>query len=339
LERGIELARAGGQGQFLVEMLQGRALALVALGRLDEALAVADQGLATARLDERPQPLAWSLWLRALVLTERGDVAAALTAGEEGLTVGRAAGPILVAAGTWVVAAALLAAGRPRDARDLILEGCGGPDLNLSVASVRCSLWATLAEADAQLGDPDAAAGWADRAGLWAARIDLPISRSHARRAEALARLAAGDTAGAHAAALAAATEADGADARLAALRARVVAARAQADGEALLRSVLEEAEGLGALTIARDAAAELRRRGLSAPPLGERGLPGLTERQADVAWLVAAGRTNRAIAAELAMSEKTVETHLRAIFERWDVHTRAAVAARAAGQPGRSER
>lgn len=74
--------------------------------------------------------------------------------------------------------------------------------------------------------------------------------------------------------------------------------------------------ETLGALPDARRAAALLR-------------LPGqLTAREIDVLRLVAAGRSNRAIAAELTISEHTVGRHLNNIFAKIDVSSRAAATA-----------
>jgi ATP/maltotriose-dependent transcriptional regulator MalT len=59
------------------------------------------------------------------------------------------------------------------------------------------------------------------------------------------------------------------------------------------------------------------------------RPLPGgLTEREAEVLRLVAAGRTNREIAAELFLSEKTVARHLSNIFSKVGVPSRAAATA-----------
>jgi DNA-binding CsgD family transcriptional regulator len=59
------------------------------------------------------------------------------------------------------------------------------------------------------------------------------------------------------------------------------------------------------------------------------RRLPGgLTEREAEVLRLVAGGKTNRSIAAELVLSEKTVAHHLSNIFGKLGVSSRAAAAA-----------
>ncbi|HEY5833852.1 LuxR C-terminal-related transcriptional regulator [Streptomyces sp.] len=82
------------------------------------------------------------------------------------------------------------------------------------------------------------------------------------------------------------------------------------------LRAAHAAFEALGAVPDARRAAALLR-------------LPGeLTAREIDVLRLVAAGRTNRAIAAELTISEHTVARHLNNIFAKIDVSSRAAATA-----------
>jgi len=56
--------------------------------------------------------------------------------------------------------------------------------------------------------------------------------------------------------------------------------------------------------------------------------LHGLTKRELEVLRLVAAGDTNKAIAAELFLSERTVERHLSNIFTKLDLSTRAAATA-----------
>lgn len=54
----------------------------------------------------------------------------------------------------------------------------------------------------------------------------------------------------------------------------------------------------------------------------------GPTPRQLEVLGLVAKGRTNREIAAELSISEHTVRRHLQNLFRRLDVSSRAAATA-----------
>jgi DNA-binding CsgD family transcriptional regulator len=63
---------------------------------------------------------------------------------------------------------------------------------------------------------------------------------------------------------------------------------------------------------------------------LGGRPRTVLTAREREVMRLIAEGRTNRAIAAALALSEKTVERHVSNIFDKLGVASRAAATAHA---------
>lgn len=54
----------------------------------------------------------------------------------------------------------------------------------------------------------------------------------------------------------------------------------------------------------------------------------GLTPRELEVLRLIAAGKTNKAVAAELSLSERTIDRHLSNIFAKLDVSSRAAATA-----------
>jgi len=87
-----------------------------------------------------------------------------------------------------------------------------------------------------------------------------------------------------------------------------------------------------GARREAAAAARELRRLGQRTPSRIRRavqrsGLAALSRRENEIAAAVASGKTNREIAAALFLSEKTVGNHLTRIFEKLDVHSRAALA------------
>ena len=110
----------------------------------------------------------------------------------------------------------------------------------------------------------------------------------------------------------------DGARVRLLTGRALAVlgdAGSARAEAEAALASF----RTLGAMPAAREAEALLSPAALPA---------GLTAREVEVLRLVAAGRSNAAIAAELVLSEKTVARHLSNIFTKLGVGSRTAAAA-----------
>jgi DNA-binding NarL/FixJ family response regulator len=85
-----------------------------------------------------------------------------------------------------------------------------------------------------------------------------------------------------------------------------------------------------GAFTYAHQAARELRALGQAVPGTrrGRDGTPpilGLTERECEVMELVASGRTNRQVAEQLVLSVRTVDRHVSRIFDKLDVHSRAA--------------
>jgi DNA-binding NarL/FixJ family response regulator len=103
----------------------------------------------------------------------------------------------------------------------------------------------------------------------------------------------------------------------------RVVLARAY---QALGDSEAAERELDAAQTVFEQLGAEL-----DAKSVGDQRrsvLPkGLTEREAEVLALVAAGNTNRQIADQLVLSQKTVARHLSNIFMKLDVTSRTAAA------------
>jgi DNA-binding CsgD family transcriptional regulator len=64
------------------------------------------------------------------------------------------------------------------------------------------------------------------------------------------------------------------------------------------------------------------------APPEDTSDTRGLTKRELQVLRLVASGRTNKAIAAELVVSERTIDRHVSNIFTKLRVPSRAAATA-----------
>lgn len=100
----------------------------------------------------------------------------------------------------------------------------------------------------------------------------------------------------------------------------RDVAARAEA---AAAVAVFED---LGATLLARRASALESRisRATRAAGAGDE----LTPRQTEVLRRVAGGQTNKEIAAELSLSEKTVDRHVSNVFDRLGVSSRAAAVA-----------
>ena len=87
------------------------------------------------------------------------------------------------------------------------------------------------------------------------------------------------------------------------------------------LEAAAEAFEQLGARPDAERVAAQLVKE--TAAPAG-----GLTGREVEVLRQIAAGKTNRAIAAELSISEKTVARHISNIFTKLDLSSRSAATA-----------
>jgi RNA polymerase sigma factor (sigma-70 family) len=73
---------------------------------------------------------------------------------------------------------------------------------------------------------------------------------------------------------------------------------------------------------------AEIRALGLSARPATAKAADVLTARERDVLALLVQGRTNRQIANQLYISEKTVSVHVSNILAKLKVRSRAEAAA-----------
>jgi DNA-binding CsgD family transcriptional regulator len=115
---------------------------------------------------------------------------------------------------------------------------------------------------------------------------------------------------------------------------ARLRRARRRVDARVALRAALAAFERLGALPWAEQAVAELGATGETAQRRGAGGLSDLTPQELQVARMLAAGRTTRESAAALFLSPKTIEYHLRHVYLKLDVRSRAELSARLAGPP-----
>jgi DNA-binding CsgD family transcriptional regulator len=99
-------------------------------------------------------------------------------------------------------------------------------------------------------------------------------------------------------------------------------------DARSALRPALAEADAAGAVLLAERARRELVVTGLRPRRAALEGVGALTPRQHEICGLAAAGKGNRAIAGQLFLSIKTVETHLAAAYSKLGVAGRAQLAA-----------
>jgi DNA-binding CsgD family transcriptional regulator len=269
-----------------------------------------------------------------------GNLDDAMAAAQEAVALTSGTTPSVVAA--WAGAflgAAMLEAGQPERAAATMTATAGGNDLPLIPGAFRVSFLEILTRAWLASGRRVEAERTVEIAEQLARRFDLGLSTAGAELARAAVALEAGDARLAAADALAAAEHADEVGARVMVGISRLLAGRALAalgqTEEAVIE--LEQAasmlEQCGARRHVAAAEQELRRLGRPLHHRSPRGTPegvgvaSLTGRELEIARLVVDRRTNPEIAAELFLSIKTVETHLRNIFRKLDATSRVEVA------------
>ena len=175
--------------------------------------------------------------------------------------------------------------------------------------------------------DVDAARAAAEELAQLAADRDVPLLNAMAAQASGLLRLAEGDARPALSGARRAWSLWQQLDAPYEAARARVtvaLACRALGDEDAAQMELDAARQVFERLSAGPDLARVAALTGEAPSRAGS----GLTAREVEVLRLVATGRTNRVIAAELFLSEKTVARHLSNIFTKLGVSSRAAATA-----------
>jgi DNA-binding NarL/FixJ family response regulator len=336
--RGVAVARASGHSQLHVELTSGNTEALTRWGHLDEARLAADEAVEGARLSENPQTLAWALGASSLTHRECGSLDSAVSEGREAVALavdrslisaicGVSLGMSLVERGDWAQGAAM------------ILEWAGGDELPGVHPMQRPYVFEALTRAEIGLDDVQRAADFVGRAFAIVDGVACDLPRAHAERAAATVLLAEGDAASAAQHAIASTDAADAVAAQVEAGRSRLLAGRALAAagqreraGEQL-RAAEVQLAACGARRVREECVRELRRIGLRVAHAGRRGDSAarganvLSGRELQIAELVRARHTNRAIAEQLFLSQKTVESHLRSVFVKLGVTSRAQVA------------
>jgi DNA-binding CsgD family transcriptional regulator len=191
----------------------------------------------------------------------------------------------------------------------------------------RCRILAAYVEILLAAKDVRAARAGAEELAAIAAQINTPFLDAISAYATGMVVLAEGDARAAITALRRAWAAWRKLDAPYEAARVRVhvgIACRALADedtAEMELDAARSAFEQLGA-------ASDLARIEELSRTASTRAPGGLTSREVEVLALVASGRTNRAIAAELVISEKTVARHMSNIFTKLGISSRAAATA-----------
>jgi DNA-binding NarL/FixJ family response regulator/tetratricopeptide (TPR) repeat protein len=338
--RALALARATGQGELFLVLYQILGRAWYVRGKLDQATELLDGAIEAARLLGQTQALAGNLFNRSVVAVAVGDLGTAMTTAQESADLARDLDEGFVPAWAAVrLAGVLLETGQPGSAVQLLLSCAGGEEQALIPGSWRAYCLELLTRCWLALDRRSQAERAAACAQATAAAVQLPLAAAWADRAAAAVALSAGDPARAAERALASASAADRVGAPIEAALSRTAAGRAldqagQAEcAVAELQRAAAQLDACGALHYRDEAERELgklghriHRRTRPGKP-GAAGLESLTERELQVARLVADRKTNPQIAAELVLSQKTVETHLRNIFHKIDVSSRVGLA------------
>jgi DNA-binding NarL/FixJ family response regulator len=338
--RGLRLARETGQGALLPMLIQATMTSLAAQGRLQEAAELLDGAIEGARLAGNDQTLAWDLLNRAFIGAQQGDVETTVASAEESFGLTRPLEDSFVSRYSGLLLAiARMEQGEYAEAVELFLGAGGDAAMARVPGGWRAKYLELLTRSLLALGRSDEALETAGNARVVAELTGLRTAAGWAGRATAFVALAADrhDDAVSEALRSAASFEATGCEVEAAVSRllAGRALARAGERGRAIeeLERAVATFEAAGAERFRLEAERELgslgRRtyRRSRAGKLDGTGLEALTERELELARLVVDRKTNPEIAAELFLSQKTVETHLRNIFRKVGVANRVELA------------
>ena len=325
LDRAIALARERGVLGLLPHALGLRGNLAIWDGRLPEAGADADEAVRLAddigAENARALPLTTLAWLKGL----RGEEEECRRLVDDVLELATERGLALPAASaTWSIAQLELAMGRWEEAlvRLLALEelrpGFGHPLLPYMTT------WDRV-EAAVRLGRADVAERSIARFATWTEATAPAWTGVVLESCRALT--AAPEDAEAHfQAAFARLDDARPLDRARAQLHygEHLRRERRRIDARVHLREAVAAFERLGARPWVERAARELRATGETARKRDVSPLAELTPQELQVARLVGAGATNKAVAAQLFVSPKTVEYHLRKVFAKLGIASRS---------------
>src|SRR6266545_4409211 len=286
-DRALTLARATGQGELFLVLVQILGRAWFVRGKLAPATELLDRAIEASRLSGNTQSLVGNLFNRSVVAVATGDLDIAVRTAQESVDLARHLEEGFVTAWAAVrLAGALLEIGHPQSAVELILSSAGGEELTLIPGSWRAYCLELLTR-------------------CWLA-LDRHAEDMEAPIEAALSRTLAG----------------------------RALTQAGQRDHAiAELERAAEDLDACGALRYRDDAERELGQLGHRTHRRTRPGktdgttIESLTERELQVARLVVDRKTNRQIAADLFLSQKTIETHLHNIFRKVAVSSRVELA------------
>ena len=330
VEQLYERAVSEGDESSVPTLLTQRCIAEIPFGNLAEAKRLLEEAVATSPAGG--EPYTWKLAVDARISGLLGLVDRARDAGERAVALAEEIGrnwPRLWALGA--LGFVELSLGHPAEAHEHLARAITSAEEAGIREPSECGFVIDDVEALIALGRVDDAAALLEPLEARSVAFDRPSARGGCARCRGLLLAARGDLPGAMAALEEALEQHDRAPRPFELARSLLALGVIQrrAKKKAAARETLERAlatfDRVGAQLWAQKARTELGRIGGRAASRWD-----LTPTEEKVAALVAAGHTNREVAAELFMSVRTVDWNLRKIYGKLGVHSRRELAARA---------
>jgi DNA-binding CsgD family transcriptional regulator len=320
--RAVTIARERALLSVLPDALRQQAFALVGQGRFSLAYAAAEEGIRLASDFEHHWDTSWILSRLATLDALRGDESRARAHADEAIELAATGATMVVGFAEWALGLLELTLGRPSEATDRLLLVSAGerPESNPLTA-----LWSIpdLIEAAARSGRLDETVDRFDRYTDWVHHSPSPARLSLLARCRALA--GEGDVREQFETALAA----DAALSPFEQARSELLYGewlrreRQRREARRHLRRAADLFRQVGAPPWEERAEAELRATGETARRRDPSTLDQLTPQELQIAGLVAAGMTNREVAAQLYLSPRTIDYHLRKVFSKLGIASR----------------
>ena len=320
VNRAVNLVRRNGLLSLLPPALRQQAVEYLWSSQFDLAYAVAQEGYRLSL--DLGYGSAEHLMNMAAAEAAKGQDQDARRHADEALAIGPRPGFKSRAITEWTLGLMELTAGRPAEAagRLLALTAPGRPDIHPVIAF---EAMPDAIEAGIRAGRPEEAAQRLETLHRWVAAVPTQARQALLARCAALVEARDPDEAF---------TQAVGSAAALPPLqRGRTELLygewlrreRRRVNARIHLRAALEVFRGLGAVPWAERAEAELRATGETARKRDPSAVEQLTPQELQVAGLVTEGLTNKEIAAQLFLSPRTVDYHLRKVFTKLGIASR----------------
>lgn len=312
-------AREAGHLPLLTQAMPRLALAEIGTGLWSPAAAGLSDGVRLAREGGQHQVVAHMLSVLALLAGLRGDEDECRSLAAESRELASARRLVHVSlTAQWALLALELGRGHAEEAVEHARE----------ISELPLRLWAApdRVEAAIRADEPQLAAGWLAELEAWSASAAQPWAAAASLRCRALLAGDSDEADGLFASALAACDQSvrpfDRSRNELAFgefLRRR----RRRREAREHLRAALQGFDALGADAWAERARIELRASGQTARRREPRTRDDLTAQELQIARLVAEGLSNRDVAAQLFLSPRTIDFHLRNVFRKLGITSR----------------